>query len=46
MDEARAAANAFPGAAEAPRIPSTRAVMWGSSTGAEHDLYFYELGWK
>ena len=46
MDEGRQLANQLPGASSAPRVPSTRSVLWGSSTGAPHDLYFYELGWQ
>jgi hypothetical protein len=46
MNDGRERANQLPGAADAPRIPSTRAVLWGSSSGAPHDLYFYELAWK
>ena len=46
MSDGRERANELPGASDAPRNPSTRAVLWGSSSGAVHDLYFYELGWK
>ncbi len=46
MDEARQAAIHFPGAAHTPKISSTRSVIWGSSTGTAHDLFFYELSWK
>lgn len=45
IEEARHKAIKLPGAADAPRIPGVRAVIWGSSTGSPQDLYFFELNW-